>query len=60
MTRSKVRAALAAGVVLTGCGTGEAEAGAWELRVDTVGAGGTGSARQTAWLRVVGQEGATG
>ena len=60
VARSKLRAALAAGVVLTGCGTGDAEAGAWELRVDTVQAGGTGSARRTAWLRVVGQEGATG
>ena len=60
--RSNLRASLAAVVVLTGSGCGDAEpgAGAWQFNVDTVRSAGGGSVRQTTWLRVVGQEGAEG
>lgn len=40
------------------CGNGDAEAGAWQFRIDTVSTG--GSVRQTSFLRVVGQEGPEG
>lgn len=58
--RSNVWPLLAAVVAATGCGGDDApDAGAWEFKVDTLGAAGSGS-RQTSWLRVVGQEGAGG
>ena len=55
-------ASLAAVVLVTSCGCRDAEpgAGAWQFNVDTVRSASGGSVRQTAWLRVVGQEGAEG
>jgi hypothetical protein len=60
--RSHLRETVAAAIVVTGCGSGEAEpgAGAWQFNVDTVRSAGGGSVRQTSWLRVIGQEGPEG
>ena len=53
-------ATLAAVTVLIGCGGREAQPGAgdWEFKVDTVQSG--GGSHQTAFLRIVGREGANG
>ncbi len=59
MVRSSRWARLAL-VLLTGCGADAgSRAGAWEFKVDTVPSP-EGGARQTAWLRLVGQEGPEG
>ena len=62
MVRSKSWVAVAAVVMLSGCGGSDTEpgAGAWEFKVDTVRSAGGKGVHQTSWLRVVGQEGPEG
>ncbi|MBA3895144.1 MAG: hypothetical protein H0X69_15910 [Gemmatimonadales bacterium] len=59
--RSYLRETLAAILIVSGCGSGEAgpDAGDWRFNADTVRSA-DGSFRQTSFLRVVGQEGPEG
>jgi hypothetical protein len=60
--RSELWTIPAAVVMVAGCGGGDAEpgAGAWQFNVDTVRSADPAKARQTSYLRVVGQEGPAG